>query len=91
MNLTTYGPGGFDPAKPNDNVIDVVVLPVDPAAENRDDLHAKARQALAANTTYLALPTPTNAQVVAQVARLTRECSALIKLLLDDLNDTTGT
>lgn len=91
MNLTTYGPGGFDPAKPNDNVIDVVVLPVDLAAENRDGLHAKARQALAANATYLALPTPTNAQVVAQVARLTRECSALIRLVLDDLSDISGT
>lgn len=55
------------------------------------DLHTKARAALVANTAYLAIATPTNAQVVAQVQRLTRECSAIIKLLLEDLADTTGT
>lgn len=61
------------------------------ALANRDDITTKARAALAANTAYLAIASPTNAQVVAQVARLTRECSAIIKLLLDDLADTTGT
>lgn len=58
---------------------------------NRDDITAKARQALAANTAFLAIASPTNAQVVAQVNRLTRECSALIRLVLDELADTAGT
>lgn len=58
---------------------------------NLADIAAKARAAIAANTTYLGIATPTNAQVVAQVARLTRECTAIIKLLLDDLADTSGT
>lgn len=58
---------------------------------NRDDVLEKARTALAANNAYLAVTTPTNVQVVAQVQRLTRECSAIIKLLLEDLADTTGT
>jgi hypothetical protein len=57
------------------------------------DLHAKARAALAANATFLALAAPTNAQTLAQVKTLTRECSALIRLLIrgDLLADTTGT
>ena len=48
----------------------------------QSDLHAKARQALAANATYLDIPTPSNAQAVAQVAALTRQTNALIRLLL---------
>ena len=57
------------------------------------DLHVKARAALTANATFLALAAPTNAQTLAQVKTLTRECSALIRLLLrgDLLTDTTGT
>jgi hypothetical protein len=49
---------------------------------NSADIESKARAALQANATYLALASPTNPQVVAQVNRLTRECSALIRLLL---------
>ena len=61
------------------------------AQTNAADLTAKAQAAIAANATFLALASPTNPQVLAQVQRLTRECSALIKLLLNDLNDTSGT
>ena len=73
---------------------DQVVLKPGPlltAQTNAADLTAKAQAAIAANATFLALASPTNPQVLAQVQRLTRECSALIKLLLNDLNDTSGT
>ena len=57
------------------------------------DLHAKARNAIDANVAFLALANPTNAETLAQVRTLTRECTALIRLLIGDdlLNDTEGT
>lgn len=53
----------------------------------RSTLAGKARAALAANATFLALASPTNAQVVAQVQRLTRENNALIRLVVAALED----
>lgn len=57
------------------------------------DLHAKARAAMAVNAAFLALPTPSAAQVAAQVKALTRQNNALIRLLVgsDLLTDNTGT
>lgn len=54
-------------------------------------LQQRAQAALARNATYLALPTPTLVDQAAQVASLTRECSALIRLLLGVLDSTAGT
>ena len=53
---------------------------------NDKSLRTKARAALAANATYLALATPTAAQNAAQVKRLTQECNALIRLALGALD-----
>lgn len=59
---------------------------VPPDEDNRDTLQARAVNALAANSTYMAVPNPAAAQVAAQVKLLTRECSALIRLLLGKLD-----
>src|SRR4051812_38784388 len=64
--------------------------PGTPAA-NQQALQTKAVNALAANVTFLARTAPTSAQVTAQVQLLTRETSALIRLLLNQLADTAGT
>jgi hypothetical protein len=59
-------------------------------------LRADARTALEWNAAYLAIGTPTQAQVVQQVRRLTQETSGLIRLLgtvvaeLADLLDAEG-
>jgi len=64
---------------------------LDVALANRDALTAKAQQALTTNAAFLALASPTNAQTLAQVRVLTRECNAIIRLLLNQLDMTDGT
>lgn len=66
-------------------------FPARPAAEvNADDLRDRARAAIATNLTFLANGSPTNAQVVAQVRALTRECTALVRLLVGQFDTTDG-
>jgi hypothetical protein len=50
-----------------------------------------AESALAANATFLAIGAPTNAQVLAQVQTLTKECNGIIRLLTARLESTSGT
>lgn len=47
-----------------------------------NDIRTKGLAAITANQTYLALASPSTAQNTAQIRRLTRECTALIRLLL---------
>lgn len=58
---------------------------------NKAILISKARAAITANLVYSATLTPTVAQAVQQVGFLTKECTALIKLLIGALEDTSGT
>lgn len=58
---------------------------------NESTITSKALAALAVNDTFLALGSPTNAQTLAQVKVLTKECSGLIRLLLRKLDSTAGT
>lgn len=60
-------------------------------ADNIDVLQQRAVAAIAANVAFLAIGAPTNAQVLAQTQRLTRECTAVIRLLLNQADDTSGT
>lgn len=66
-------------------------LPDDPAEKARVTVEDRLRLALDTNKAYLALDTPTAAQQRAQVARLTRQNTALIRHLLRDLTDTSDT
>jgi hypothetical protein len=58
---------------------------------NEQTLRDRADQALAGNAAYLGLASPTNAQAVAQVAALTRQQNAVIRLILRKLDTTVGT
>ena len=70
----------------------VTGLPVEsPADRNQRTIEDRLCRALDANRTYLAIDTPTAAQQRAQVARLTRQTTALIRRLLRDLTDTSDT
>lgn len=58
---------------------------------NAATLQARAAAALTANATFLAIASPTQAQTLAHVQRLTKENNALIRLalgLLSDISDT---
>lgn len=55
---------------------------------NETTIRDRAEQALAANRTFLALPSPTNAQVVAQVKALTRQNNGIIRLILNRFDGT---
>lgn len=54
-------------------------------------LLSKAATALGTNATFLAIASPTTAQVTAQVKALTRQVDALIRLAANQFDSTAGT
>lgn len=58
---------------------------------NAQAIAQKAEAALAANATFLALASPTQAQAVAQVQALTRQVNGLIRFLAGEFDTTSGT
>lgn len=88
--MTITRPDTHETYDPSGKLVDTRTELVDVTAEAVEyDLHARARQAYAANRAFLANATPTNAQVVAQVRALTRQTNALLRLgpLRDLLTD----
>jgi hypothetical protein len=60
-------------------------------AANQSTLQQRAQIALVSNATYLAITNPTTNQAVAQVAALTRQVNALIRVVLAQFDSTVGT
>lgn len=88
MRVVEYGPGGFDPSKPDGNVIAEEEVELPARVVNLEQLHGAARTALTSNRAFLANASPTNAQTLAHVKALTRQVNALIRLELLDLDGT---
>lgn len=57
------------------------------ASTNLATLQQRAQNALTNNATYLAIASPTQAQAVAQVGKLTRQMNALIRITINQLQD----
>jgi hypothetical protein len=58
---------------------------------NGASLRQHVVQALTDNAAYLTIPSPAAGQVAAQVARLTRQQTGIIRLLVNALDSTAGT
>lgn len=58
---------------------------------NGDTLRSKAQNSISGNVSFLSKSSPTTAQVTSQVKALTQQVDALIRLLVSDLSDTSGT
>ena len=87
-HVVVYGPGGHDPKKPNNNIVEEYDVPVPVETLNRDAILTAARTALATNRTFVALASPSTAQVVAQVKALTRQINALARLEIGQFDGT---
>jgi hypothetical protein len=61
------------------------------SAANQATLQQRAQVALVNNATYLAIGTPTTGQAISQVAALTRQMDAVIRVLLSQYDTTAGT
>lgn len=60
------------------------------ASETQQAIQDKIWKAVVANRNFLAVASPTNAQVLAQVKSLTRQIDALIKMTFEVYDDVNG-
>ena len=80
----TYPSGGIDRT--------IITIPgVGTPGANAGTLQQRAKDALVNNATYLAIGAPTQAQAITQVAALTRQMDAVIRVLLNQYDTTVGT
>ena len=79
------------PYTPEENALADAEAAASTEVGNELALLAKVPQAIQTNNAFLAITSPTNAQVVTQVKVLTRQVTALMKLVAHDLMDTSGT
>lgn len=77
----------FDPALTSEQEVEAAAW-LTSANDVDQTLRSRAKAALEANRTFLAIEQPTQAQVLAQVRRLTRTDQALIRIALQQLDDT---
>lgn len=93
--VTTYSPAGAvlntRPYTVEEDAAADAAAVAETARTNRDTINGRAKSALAANDTFLAIASADLGQIRTQTRMLTRECSALIRLLLAELDTTAGT
>jgi hypothetical protein len=65
-----------------------VAPPVPPERANENTLRDNLRQALSDNKAFLAIASPTNAQLLAQIKPLTRQVDALMRIALGQFDGT---
>lgn len=84
----------FESAAPTQAAIDALCTAHTPTPlppSNEDTIRLRAETALTTNANFLAIPSPNNTQLANQVKALTRECSGIIRLLLNRTETTDGT
>jgi hypothetical protein len=93
--LESTGEKILDPVGTDDPTLQAAVDTAAAAFVDRKQNYAtllnQARNAVTANKTYIALPSPTQAQAGAQITALTKQMNALIKLVGGNIDDLTGT
>lgn len=76
----TYGPGGFDPGKPNNNIVSDEHVPAPPDEDVRARIEGQLDSAVANLRAYVNDQAPTNVATVATVKLLCRVVLNLARL-----------